>query len=268
MTEFLLKYGDLIALLSGIGTFISALIAVFTLVEVKKQRLSLYQPDILIKSFLVAISKSPIYKAPEELIKYKVCDYNDYSNNYNEIKFDVSPKYKVDNLGFGVAKNIECQWHFDAKKAIGIIENLLPNFYSFTFDNVLDLYFLNNLDDDDFHHSAFAKTDRQNIDFIPPIHIHKHHHYYTIPEIISYTHFLFLIFKMNLLAKSTDNFHFFDYETFKFPKPVLIIKYEDLNGKKYKKKYEFSITAVGTQTNEKMDMTKEFCYLTFQMQQS
>ncbi|WP_294967207.1 hypothetical protein, partial [Sulfurimonas sp.] len=125
MIEFLLKYKELIIIFSGIGTFISALIAIFTLNEVKKQRLSLYQPDILIKSFVVSISKNPFLLGKDELIEYKVSNWNDYSNKDCQKEYEVYPRYKVENLGLGIAKNIKCEWQFDTKKAIKLIEELL-----------------------------------------------------------------------------------------------------------------------------------------------
>ncbi|RKD94083.1 hypothetical protein [Marinifilum flexuosum] len=265
MIEFLIKYKELIVIFSGIGTFISALIAVFTLKEVKKQRLSLYQPDILIKSFLVSISKSPLHKENEELIEYKTCDFNDYSNNYNEIEFEVSSKYKIDNLGFGIAKNIKCTWQFDTKKAIKKIEKLLPTNYQFSWHKNLNLYFLNNLENEDFHYSANANIGRQEIDYISPINVQKNNHLHTIPEIVIFTHYLFLLFENNLTDKEGKNFNVFEFCDYKFPNPVLKVEYKDLNGKKYKYEYKFQLSAVDTQVQEKLDLTKEFAYLHFEL---
>jgi hypothetical protein len=59
MSEFVIKHKEILNLLASIGTFISAIIALYTLLEVKKQRLSTYKPEILLKSFLVTIHKSP-----------------------------------------------------------------------------------------------------------------------------------------------------------------------------------------------------------------
>jgi hypothetical protein len=246
MIKFLLEYKELIVIFSGIGTFISAMIAVFTLNEVKKQRLSLYQPEILIKSFLVSISKSPLQKGKEELIEYRTCDFNDYSNNYNETKFEITSNYKIDNLGFGVAKNIKCTWEFNTKKAITEIEKALPTNYEFNWYKELNLYFLNNLENEDFHYSASGNIERQEIDYISPINIQKNNHLHTIPEIIIYTHYLFLIFKENLAGKKGENFHIFEFNNYKFPEPVLKVEFKDLNGKTYKNKYKFKITAVNT----------------------
>jgi hypothetical protein len=265
MVHFLSQYKDLILILSGIGTFISSLIAIFTLAEVKKQRHSYYKPDILIKSFLVAISKSPFLRKEEELLKYKACDSNDYSNNYNEIKYEVSAKYKVENLGFGIAKSIKCQWKFYAQKAIQLINTELPKNYSFTLHESLNLYFLKDSYNENFHYSAFNKIEKQNIDYMPPINIHSHSHLHTIPNIIIYTHYLFLIFKKRLLVEIADNFNILEFKEYKFPIPSLIIEYRDLNNKKYKKEYKFELTAVSSQIGEVLDMAKEFAYLEFEI---
>ena len=264
MVDFLLQYKDLVLIFSGIGTFISSLIAIFTLVEVKKQRHSYYKPDILIKTFLVAISKSPVLKK-EELLEYKTCDFNDYSNNYNEVKYEVSAKYKVENLGFGIAKNVKCQWKFDAEKAIQLINKELPQKYSFSLHESLNLYFLRNSIDEDFYYSASANIEEHAIDYIAPINIHSHSHFHTVPDIIIYAHYLFLIFRVGLLEKEAQNFNIFRFKNYKFPIPSLIIEYRDLNNKKYKKKYKFELTAVTTQVNELLDMTKEFAYLEFEV---
>lgn len=265
MVDFFLQHKDLILILSGIATLISSFIAMFTLLEVKKQRHSYYKPDILIESFIVSISKSPFFKKNEELLKYKTCNYNDYSSNYNEAKSEVSAKYKVENLGFGIAKNIRCQWKFDSKKAIQLINKELPINLYFSMDRSLNLYFLNDCDNDDFHYSAFTKIEIQKINYLAPINIHTHAHLHTVPNIIIYTHYLFLLFKEKLLNEKIKNFNIFEFKEYKFPKPSLIIEYRDLNNKKYKKEYKFDLMAVSSQTDDILDMTKEFAYLQFEV---
>jgi len=263
--DIILKYKELILILAGIGTFVSAMIAVFTLYEVKKQRLSLYLPDILIKSFIVSISKCPLQKDDEELIEYKTSDFNDYSIDSNNIDFEVSAKYKVDNVGFGVAKNIVCKWQFDTKKAIKAIEKVIPNNYKINWHKALNIYFLHNLDNEDFHYSANAIIDKQEIDYITPINVQQHFHLHAIPEIIIFTNYLFLIFKNNLVDKTGDNFNVFEFNDYKFPNPVLKVKYKDINGKNHKREYIFKLTAVNTQIEEVIDLTKEFAYLEFEL---
>lgn len=264
MIEFLLRYKEVIVLFASIGTFISALIAIFTLLEVKKQRLSIYKPDILIKSFTVTISQSPLVERKENLLKYKVSDFNDYSTNYNTIPFEVIAKYKVDNLGFGVAKNIQCTWQFNYSKAINMIQKIFPSNYSFNYHEDLNLYFLKDSNNDDLHYSSYTKLTEQNIDFISPINVQKHYHFHSIPEIIYYTHLLFLLFKNNLITDECTNFGTFEFKD--FPKPILKIEYRDINNKKYTKRFIFKMSSVSTQIEDKLDLTKEFGYLLFEIE--
>lgn len=266
MIDFLIRNKEIIIILSGIGTFISALIAIFTLREVKNQRLAIYKPEVLIKSFIISISKSPLIIKEEELIKYKFSDFNDYSINSNNLSFEISPRYKVENLGFGIAKQVKCEWNFNIKKAIKMIENIMPEKYSFNYNKNLNIYFLTNSMNTEYHYSSNANIYKNVVDYIPPINIQQHFHFHTIPSIIVFTHYLFLIFKKNLLKEEGDNFNVFDFKSEKFPSPILKISYKDLNNKRHKRDVKFKITAVDTQIDEMVDLTKEFAYLLFEIE--
>lgn len=266
MIEYLINNKDLIGILAGIGTFVASLIAIFTLIEVKKQRLATYKPDILIKSFLVAISKSPLLKNKEnELLLFKTMDFNDYSKNYDQEKFNVNPHYKVNNLGFGVAKKIKCTWKFDYEKAIKFIQNKMSNEFAFNYNNSINTYFLENLTDEDFHLSFNTNFESDNIDYISPINVQDHFHLHTIPRIIIIVHYLYLQFDLQMLNESAENFHYYDFSDSNFPNLKLEIQYQDLNNKKHKKNYTFKVEAVATQIDEKLDLTREFSHLTFEI---
>lgn len=251
---------------SGIGTFVSALIAVFTLVEVKKQRLSLYKPEVLIKSFLIDVSKNPLFLKKSELLKYRTTVFNDHSINYNDVKYEVFPKYKVDNFGFGIAKNVICTWEFDTKKAIKAIKNILPPRYSIEHHESLDIYFFNDAKNSDLHYSGNAGISKNQTDHISPINVQANYHYFSVPEIITFTHYLFLIFENNLTEMYADNFNLYEFKEKSFPKPTLKIEYKDLNNKKYRTKFTFNTTAVVTQTEDKINMKKDFAYLLFEIE--
>ncbi len=265
MIEYLTNHGEIIASIAGIGTFITSLIAIFTLIEVKKQRLSMYKPDVLIKAFLVAISKSPLILEKDELVEYKSLDFNDHSNNYNDAEFSVVPYYKVNNLGLGVAKQIKCQWKFDHVRAIQLIEKKLPKNYTFSHEKALNLYFMSNIENEDFHLSFNANLNPHCIDYIAPINIQQHHHLHSVPKVIVLCHFLYLLFENKLLSKSGENFQYYDFDKIKFPNPVLQIEYLDLNNKKYKKSFKLKASAVTTQLEDILDLTKEFSYLNFEV---
>lgn len=258
MIDCILKYKDLIAAFAGIGTFIYAIIALYTLREVKKQRLSMYKPELFLKSFCIIPTFNPLSnKNREELLEYKLTNYNDYSESTNKAEPNISPLYKLENIGFGVAKDVKCEWEFDYKKAINKIQEYISDDYELYFQSFF--YGIRKKNDDEFHRSAtiLEKGETQNIDYIPPIHIANHHHKHVIPSIILFSHIYYLIFKHNLIAQTYSRFDGEDYVD--FPKVKLKLTYKDVNNKVYKKKYCLSISAISPTIEEPLNTDNELC---------
>jgi len=267
MKEFLIDNIELVSIFASIGTFISSLIAIYTLIEVKKQRLSTYKPEILIKSFLVYISKSPLFVRKEELLEFSTANFNEYheKKEKSETIYNISPLYKVENLGFGPAKNIKLTWSFDIAKALNLIETEFPEDLYFSQHKPLKYFFLNKRNDDDFHLSLTnEKIHIHNIDYIPPINIKEHKHSHVIPKDILVAHFLYYVLKNKLTKKINEN-SFGCGKFDEFPKVKLRIDYFDLNKKKYTQKYCFKTSIVTTQVDKELDTTKEFGYLLFEL---
>lgn len=266
MIKFLINNKEIINIFSGIGTFLSSIIALYTLREIIKQRLSTYRPEILIKSFIVYINKSPLELEPEELLLYKTDNYNEYKESFEENvnkKFGVSSLYKVENLGFGPAKKIKITWSYDTQKALDILEKLLPARYYFHQYKPLRYYFLIDKTNSNYHLSITnAYITNQSIDYLTPINIKEHSHYHSIPKEIILTYYLYFILKNNLIYPLSE-LHSRDNDFGLLPTPQLKLEYEDMNGKKYSKEYNFIISFVSTQLEEKMEMNKEFGYLLF-----
>lgn len=266
MTEFILENKEIINLLASIGTFISAIIALYTLIEVKKQRLSTYKPEILIKSFLVYINKSPLFLESDELLLFKTDNFNEYKNDKTQKKeFEISCLYKIENLGFGLAKNIKVTWFFDMEKALKIFEKEFNEDFYFSQHKPLKYYFLHKKNDENFQISFINENKiTQVTDYITPINIKEHTHYHTIPEGIVTIHFLYYIFKNNLIEKSSKTIYNAEFEN--FPQVKMKIEYYDLNNKKYTNNYKFKTSIVSTQHENKTDMSKEFGYLLFKIE--
>jgi len=249
----------------GLGSLVYTIVAVITLKELIKQRLSTYKPEVLIKSFNLSISKSPLFKAKEEVLLYKTSPFNDSSINANDLKFGVSKNYKIDNIGFGPAKNVLCKWQFDIEKAIGMIKDVLPSDYEilhYKFPSYESYSLLKNLDED-FHYSSGTEIYEHRIDYISPINVMDNFQLHAVPDIIIFTHYLYLIFKQKLTSRAVPNFYVADFEP--FPRPTLIIDYKDINGKKYRQKSTFKVSAVSIQFEEAMRMDEEFAYLNFEL---
>lgn len=267
MEKFLLDNKELINILSGIGTFVSSIIALYTLREVIKQRLSTYKPEILIKSFIIYINKSPLELKPRELLLFKSSNFNEYKKNNENLtsEFGVSCLYKVENIGFGPAKKVKLTWNYNTKFALNLIEKTFTKDYWFNEYRELNYYFLNIKDKEDFHFSITNETKtHQDIDYLTPINIKEHSHYHSIPKQIVLTHYLYYIFKNNLFKTVNENRY--GEEFTELPKPTLKIEYEDINGKKYTTVYKFKISIVSTQQDDQMEMDKEFGFLHFEIE--
>lgn len=261
MTKFFLEHKEIINLLASIGTFISAIIALYTLIEVKKQRLSTYKPEILIKSFLVYINKSPLFLESDEPLLFKTDNFNEYKIDKNQSKeFEISCLYKIENLGFGLAKNIKVSWSFEMEKALKILEKELNEEFYFTQYKPLKYYFLNKNDDENFQISFINENKIiQTTDYITPINVKEHTHYHTIPKDIVTIHFLYYIFKNKLTRKISKTNYSVEFEN--FPQIKMRIEYYDLNNKKYINNYKFKTSIVTTQHEDEIDMSREFGYL-------
>lgn len=266
MFKTIIENTAIINLLSNIGAFISAIIAIYTLREVKKQRLSTYKPELLLKSFLVYIHKSPLCLDEEELLLFKSENFNEYKDEKTQKKeYQIFPLYKIENLGFGLAKNITVTWSFDMKKALEILEREFNEDFYFSQFKPLNYFFLNKKSNEGFHMS-FTNENKtlQTTDYIAPINVKEHTHYHAIPKDIVVMHFMYFIFRNKLLDKININKNYSKFEN--FPKVKMTVKYSDLNNKKYTNKYYFKTSIVVTQIDEKIDLGKEFGYLLFEIQ--
>jgi hypothetical protein len=83
---------DIILIISGIGTFVSAFVVMFTVLEIKKQRLSSYKPEIILDSFVSFFYADNFLTEDEKFNLYavnmffvEVC-YNSLENKISGIK--------------------------------------------------------------------------------------------------------------------------------------------------------------------------------------
>lgn len=104
---------DWISLGSSIGALSAALVALFTLLELSRQRKSAYKPDLCVlkmyfdvkPGFIGQISNVPftVDWVPQELTQPKTTYFT---------------SIRIVNVGFGAAKNIKAKWEFDFNSII------------------------------------------------------------------------------------------------------------------------------------------------------
>lgn len=224
---------DFISILSDVGAFLSAFIAMITIFEIKKQRLSSYKPEIILDSF---VSK---FYADNFLSNNDNFTYITGSYSQNNQKESIEKKklplitYLLQNIGFGTAKYIEGYWDFDYKKTSKILEKYLPIDFVLEEDND-GFSFRNNLNDFWIFFSNFSMKRKQSIDFLLQETNGENGKGQNIPEIITKSYAYYIILKHKIEVGVNEKFV---YEEFlDLPKPIFKIVYKDFNNKKHTKK--------------------------------
>ena len=106
----------IVPLIPGLATLLAVVIALFTLLELSRQRKASYRPEIGIlgKSFL--LSKDRL--SGTDLVLDWHSEEEDLSINNN------NPHIKLINIGFGTAKNVNAKWDYDIDSFIESINNI------------------------------------------------------------------------------------------------------------------------------------------------
>ncbi|KRD09143.1 hypothetical protein ASE21_14950 [Flavobacterium sp. Root901] len=99
-------------------TLLTAIIALLTINEMRTQRVHSYFPDLNMADFSFYIYRGDYDQQTETVFLYTFRDRKEENTSisgFNELKIG------IDNIGFGVAKNVKWNWYFnieDAKKII------------------------------------------------------------------------------------------------------------------------------------------------------
>jgi len=209
---------NLIDNLTGIGTFITSIIALFTLVVVKKQRKDSLRPKVIFGNGTYAICKSE----NNQILKTKWID-GEKEGEKDEDESIVC--FELLNAGVGIAESVEITESFNLKKAINFIKDLdLDNELLFDLrktEIVIKTTF------DDTHILYLLDVGKREVGTILPIG-HQKNGDYIFPEI-----YLYLLSCFSYLKEKHDDF----YSLENFPKYFFNISFKDIEGKKYNSKY-------------------------------
>ena len=99
-------------------TLLTAVIALLTINEMRKQRVHSYHPDINMANFTFYVYKGDYDDEIDSIYLYsykKRKEEKEKIDGFNELKIGIN------NIGFGVAKNVRWNWSFDLKQAEKVI---------------------------------------------------------------------------------------------------------------------------------------------------
>lgn len=237
-------------LLLNICTLLASLVSLLTLYEMMRQRRASMMPNILTKSrhiiYLIATNElspdsSEIKKAP---YMWQTSDIEDieYDNNMFCI-----PQYNIQlaNVGNGTATNIRYEWDFDIEFYLAkIYEKISLDKIDITYEVEKErlIYHTSQaiintqgLKNEDFKISYIQSTQSINIELC-------------IEFILLYSTLYFL--SWNNTEKIGESHIQFYNEQSSFPYPELTVKYNDISGKEYKKRFKIK-TNIGMSSYKK-----------------
>jgi hypothetical protein len=232
---------DYILIISGLGTFITAVIAAYTVVEIKRQRRSSYMPDIILDTYTAFWFWNKKFD-DDSFFEFKRSKYNVWSGETKTENRQIVLLYKLQNIGLGVAKYLKCEWHFDYKRAIKEVQKVLPPDYSIEIDK---RYIVIKKEKDEFiDFIYFSDLNIDQVGFILPESQYENPKDSTIPKIAVSLYLYYLIFKYDIINEKSETFSFEQFEN--FPKLTMSMKYKDIRNKYYSKKFEIGFEIADT----------------------
>lgn len=196
-------------------TLLTAFIALFTINEMRKQRIHSYFPDINMANFSFYVYKGDYDEEIKSIYLYSFKDKkeeNSKIDGYNELKIGIN------NIGFGVAKNVRWNWDFDVEKAKesickddSIVWETSQDFLSID-SSSLNIEWAFDINEDNIG---------GNFNFILPYASENRETEITIPDYFIHLYWLYMVNQLNIKKLKSIQDH--------FPPLELNVKYTDIH---------------------------------------
>lgn len=229
-------------------TLLTAIIALLTINEMRKQRVHSYFPDINLADFSFYVYKADFSDEIKSIYLYSFKqrkEENSKIDGFNELKTGIN------NIGFGVAKNVRWSWDFNIEKAQEIIikdENVVwgNNDDFITIDSISqNIEWAFNIDEDNIG---------GKFNFILPYGNENKENEIVIPDYFIYLYWLYMVNQIsnvnehNIPKSIEDN----------FPLLKLNVKYTDIHFNELSKTFliEIKFDMIATPKEETKELAK------------
>jgi hypothetical protein len=215
--------------LAATGTLISSIIAIFTLLALKKQTKSSYKPDIYLD---FKTGNKVNYSKNEDTIRFLV--------HHSDEEFEtIGILYSIENIGFGTAKDVEIKWDFNLKKILKLIDNSTPKGYHY--EEYQHSIAIKNNDGENVISTMLDTYDSTCYDFILP---RKDEVFNKSPHLPHEIANLFVVYFLNKHSLyDIKDIPIIIHEDFEeFPQLKATVTYKDIGGNTYKKKFKASMS--------------------------
>lgn len=155
--------GEWISVGSSVGAVSAAFIALFTLLELARQRKSAYKPDLCVLKNRFNITQGTIGKLVDLPMSL---DWVPQDSTLPDLAFRAS--IQIVNVGFGVAKNVKAKWIFDADSMTEKINQMAQQTFQ-TFYLVEENSFTSIKSKEKVIYSANNKMDCFEFEYLLPI---------------------------------------------------------------------------------------------------
>lgn len=161
--------------------------------------------------------------------------------NHNSIPYEtLGLLFSIENVGFGVARNISINWKFDIEAAIKQIQSHLINPYKICSDQYSCWIFNSNNPETEIFDLSLNLFNELDYDFILPRKDEKFDMSPSIPKEIIQFFVIFFISKYHLINHN-DPFVIIGEEFEDFQKLDAIVTYFDIGGKQHKKRFRVKL---------------------------
>src|ERR1039457_5879950 len=229
--------GEMISLASSVGALSAALVALFTLLELSRQRKSTYKPDLCVLKKQFDIKPG---------LAGKMCDVPftvDWApQGVFQLETGRSATIRIVNIGFGAAKGVNAKWKFDSNEVIDEVNKLAQQTFQTYFlaeeDSILSI-----ISKGKRIYNANNKMDCFQFEYLLPIANQPNGHDIILPP--SYT--LLVSAYLSLCAKAKRPF-----SEINIPKIELELSYGDIGKERHisNHKLEGNITVMTWPTDD------------------
>jgi hypothetical protein len=214
---------------SSVGAMSAALVALFTLFELARQRRSAYKPDLCVIKKHFNIAKGFIGNTSS--LPFAI----DWMAQGTEQQGSFAQAtIRIVNVGFGVAKDVKVKWTFDIKSFIDEVNQLAQKKFQ-TYFLVEQNQFLSVMSKGNNIYSANTKMDSLQFEYLLPVGNQPSGQDILLPPA-----YVLLVSSYLCLSVKTER----TYLEIKVPNIVLELSYIDIGGKRYTSEHKLNINII------------------------
>lgn len=230
----IISFDTFVNWVTGFSTLFTAVIVLFTLFEMKEQRVSTYKPVIVVKDSRINVTWDNDNQDP---LKFSINNNSEISSGKTKKK--ISSELESYNIGLGAAQKISISYTFDLQAIIDNIKKLDKESQIRIKDSDSLLSIKSKVVRKCYPHH---KYDDINIDYILPANIDSKPTFIQLPSKFIDFFLVYLFFLLNSLNEESAPLE----QIAAFNKCNMILKYQDIGNEQYSKEYvvEFDIFGI------------------------